>query len=264
MLTKAGTLDPTHPDYRRMQAYIRFFVDKDYQGAINEVAAVVRENPMNVDGLETLAALLLCVNKVDASLKLSLRRLELDPVSPMVHMAIGQDYLFLNRFEEAAAAFDKADQLGFPVAIFRTMLAMKTNDLDRAKKLIFGPPEPWGPNALRLTTWRMMYARHIGDRDLERQQVEVVRQKPEALRHPFENVNLLLYEGDESSVARAIEQMDRAVEIGEYYPLRATALPQHEIFNLDVTADPRYEMMRQKYGLDDASLARIKVPPLPF
>lgn len=264
MLAKARSLDPTHPDYRRMQAYIRFFVDKDYQGAINEVASVVRENPMNVDALETLAALLLCVNKVEDSLKISLRRLELDPVSPMVHMAIGQDYLFLNRYEEAAVAFEKAGQLGFPVAIFHTLLAMKTGDLETARKVIFGPPEPWGPNALRLSTWRMMYARHVGDLELEQQQVEVLRQTPEDLRHPFENVNLLLFERDDESVAKAFELMERAVDVGEYYPLRATALPQHEVFNLYITEDPRYETMRQKYGLDDASLARIKVPPLPF
>ena len=107
---KALALDPTHRGALRSKIIERFYVDRDYQGAIDEFYQQVLSNPTT--GLGSYATLLKTVGKIELAVSLRQREVELNPLSPISHSGLASDLRDAGRLTESADSFRQAEHLG--------------------------------------------------------------------------------------------------------------------------------------------------------
>jgi Flp pilus assembly protein TadD len=232
------------------------------QTAIDELDALVRRYPNDPDMLISYSIVLRHAGRVDLEIALLNKSVALDPLSPGVHNSLGGAHMFAGHLEAAKRDFQRSEELGMPNPNFLSMIALLEGDLRTARQQVERPPSDWavvGP-----IFWQTIFAAYI----------------------PFS-------EGDFEAVATALKPLDDQLEALPFYPrfvvalLKGetelalvyfqSALEQREPYMLAEaqgsfffrTLFPQffnsegYHATLREHGLDEDSLAKLKVPPLP-
>jgi TolB-like protein len=102
---QALSLDPEQPEALSVRATKRFFVDRDYQGALDEFHRHVARFPSNIALLSNYRNPLTTMGRTDLAIQLAERIVELDPLSPFSYLQYALQLEDSGRFAEAIEAF---------------------------------------------------------------------------------------------------------------------------------------------------------------
>ena len=251
---KAIALDPAHRGALRTKIIERFYVDRDYQGAIDEFYQQVLSNPTT--GLGSYATLLKTVGKIELAVSLRQREVELNPLSPMSHSLLAGDLRDAGRLAESGDSFRQAEHLGLKSPAQLTINAMMLgNNTAVLEQLDRGD---WPDEKLQ-KLYSAFFAYSQGD------SVETMLTEIDSLPNsgaPFIPTGTMLLKGN---IDETIDLFERYMDASEYATMSiARNLPPFPLLFPELYEHPRYHAMLKKHGLDDESIAKIGVPPLPF
>jgi tetratricopeptide (TPR) repeat protein len=100
---RALALDDRLPEAHASMGYIRMYYDWDWQRADEAMQRALALEPGNVVALQGASDLAAVLGRLDESISLSRRGIELDPLNRFAHIDLGAALVTAGRLEEAAA-----------------------------------------------------------------------------------------------------------------------------------------------------------------
>jgi TolB-like protein len=258
--SKALALEPGNDRARRMAAVSRFYVDRDYQGAIDELHPLLKD-AHGLDDVAAYAVIMQTLGRFDDAVRVYQHGVEVDPLSPRAHWQLGEAYALAGQFGLAKESLLQAERLGLPASSQLMGLAMAAGDEALARDVMSRPTASWGNQLYFRWGFEARIARQNGDEDSVRKIVAQMKASPVADR-PNIRWDILYLEGDLDGV---MAHWRRLVEANEFLPMRSLAgSALLSEMNPEVYRHPGFQELRRDAGLDTASIAALKIAPLPF
>ena len=253
---KALALDPTVRSALRTRSIERFYVDRDYQRAIDELHQQVASNPSEQGALGSYATVLQTIGKTELNLRIRLHGIELDPLFPLSHRLLGQALSAAGRYAEAEVSYRQTERLGLKAAqaLADNALAQR-NDAGVREQL----GRIWANQQSKKLTGAI-FAYSQGDSS----SVESLLAEIDGyLRdRPFSRAIAMILRGN---IDDALDQFEQLMDASDYSTMRdIRGSPLWWGLFPEYFEHPRYHAMLRKHGLDDESIAKLKIPPLPF
>lgn len=110
-IEKALQLDPNLADAHAQIAYLKLYLDWDWNGADAACKRGLELEPGNANVVRVAAVLAGNLGRLDEAVKLDHRSIELDPLRPNVYHNLGNHLYYAGKFKESEAAFRKALEL---------------------------------------------------------------------------------------------------------------------------------------------------------
>jgi TolB-like protein len=107
-VNRALALDPSLPEVHLALAYYRYYVERDFTGALAELRQAEQALPNDTDVVKTIAFIQRRQGQWDKALAGLCRTVELDPRDIEGYSNLALTYEALRRFPEALATFDRA------------------------------------------------------------------------------------------------------------------------------------------------------------
>jgi len=107
-VNRALALDPSLPEVHLALAYYRYYVERDFTGALAELRQAEQALPNDTDVVKTIAFIQRRQGQWDKALAGLRRTVELDPRDIEGYSNLALTYEALRRFPEALATFDRA------------------------------------------------------------------------------------------------------------------------------------------------------------
>ena len=221
----------------------------------------MRRYPNHPDSLLFYSIVLRHAGRLDSQTSLLNKSVALDPLSPGAYVSLAGAIWFAGRLEAAKKDFARAEELGVSNPPFLAQIALLEGDLRAARRQVERPLSDW---AVFGPMWQSIHAAFI----------------------PFS-------EGDSEAVATILNPLDDQLEALPLYPRFIVALLKGEtelaLVYFQSTLERRepyvlaeaqgsfflrtlfpeffnsegYHATLREHGLDEESLTKLKVPPLP-
>jgi serine/threonine-protein kinase len=180
---EAIRLQPDLPESHLALGYVNYYVDRDYDRALNEFAVARRGLPNDAGIFRAMAAIQRRQGKWDESNASYAKAVSLDPKDPILLENMGMNYLAVRDYATAAKIFDRAVQAAPNTFTIRELRARvefyAKGDLQPTQQLLASSPENIDPNGtITLERYNLkMYERKFDEliRLLERSPAEKSR-----------------------------------------------------------------------------------------
>jgi len=232
-----------------------------YQELLDRYGASLRRHPNDADMLLEHGGLLMLLGRYDLSIRVIDKALELDPINPGVHATRGGCFLFWGHLPEARRSFVQAETLGMSMALYFSWLAFLNSDGEAIQKQLDRGKSEWSYTA----PWYAFYEAAVsylkGDHDKVKESLALARENTDYLPYYCRSYMAAL----EGNLDMALDLFAQAITefepgaIGDARPLTVI----RAVFP-DYRSHPRYQKMLRDVGLDEESIAKLKIPPLPF
>ena len=235
LANRALVLDSSLVDGWLVLGRLAEVVDRDYPLALSYFARAVAVAPSDSRPYQRQAVLLARLDRTDEALAAARRGVELDPVSPGAHAALGQLYAALDRHKEAESAYREALTLdpGHPLLLGNLALSL-------TKQKRYGEVEPVILEARRKAPKDVTFiGQHafIASQTGKTREAKALLDTAEALG--LSRVELAVTWSSLGDTARALDLLERAVrerDDGVSYLLDTTVFT-------DLRRLPRYERL---------------------
>jgi tetratricopeptide (TPR) repeat protein len=262
-IDKALSLNPDQPDALYVRTEMRFFGDHAYQDAISEMDELAQRYPNKVQILMHYGFFLQTMNQLDLALKVFDRMMELDPLNPTTHLVRGTFFLRVGNFADARQSFEKMSLLGLNEPGLFAELAFYEGDIRGIQNQLDLGQGNWG----NLSDWYPFYkasALYLNGEHEKAREIFIQLKENITRKHSVSILKSFIasVEGDmESSLDYIAQDLSESV----YVKFRDIQTPCFylQLFP-DYRAHPKYQKMLRDFGLDEESIARLNIPPLPF
>jgi TolB-like protein/Tfp pilus assembly protein PilF len=146
--TQALALQPNLPEAHLAMGYVRYWGRRDYAGALAEFAIARESLPNDANVIAAIAF----VHRRQGDLAQAITELEkaaeLDPHDSSLTRDLGDTYLYLRRYSEAVAAFDRSLALApdnIETHIYRAGALRMCGDAERSRRALAAIPEGYDP-----------------------------------------------------------------------------------------------------------------------
>ena len=242
------------------KASLGFFADRAYQEGIDRYSDLIHENPNSANILIGYSLLLNTIGEHEMSRVAVDRATEIDSLNPMVYANQFHNHLKAKRYTQARQAAEAMQILGSSATLQFSWLSFDEGDAAAIEEQISHDVSDWYSPA-----WRDIFRAELcylkGDHDKIKEISSSLLQEQEYLAYHMK-AHMALLEGD---AERLFEYYRRALFEGEP---SAFAQIQEPIYIRrimpDFRSDARYQRMLKDVGLDEESIAKLKIPPLPF
>ena len=147
---EAVRLQPDLPEAHLALGYVRYYVDRDYDGALNELAIARRGLPNDGGVFRAMAAIQRRQGKWTESSASYAKAVSLDPKDPILLENMGMNYLAERDYAKAAKIFDRAAKAAPDTFTIRELRARvdfyARGDLRPMQQLLAAWPENVDPN----------------------------------------------------------------------------------------------------------------------
>ena len=147
---EASRLQPDLPEAHLALGYVSYYVDRDYDRALNEFAIARRGLPNDAGVFRAMAAIQRRQGKWDDSNASYAKAVSLDPKDPILLENMGMNYLAVRDYAAAAKIFDRAVQAApntFTIRELRARVELcAKGDLKPTQELLAASPENVDPN----------------------------------------------------------------------------------------------------------------------
>ena len=147
---EAVRLQPDLPEAHLALGYVHYYVDRDYDGALNELAIARRGLPNDGGVFRAMAAIQRRQGKWTESSASYAKAVSLDPKDPILLENMGMNYLAERDYAKAAKIFDRAAKAAPDTFTIRELRARvdfyARGDLRPMQQLLAGWPENVDPN----------------------------------------------------------------------------------------------------------------------
>ena len=232
----------------------------DNQSAIDTLHRLAVEAPANGGVVFAYSLVMRRIGRMDLALQLLSHVVALDPLAPHLYAVRGETYSAAGLFDAAEEDFLTAERLGVPVPNFRLWAAWMRGDVAAAQREIDRPAADWawlGQIYARIFRVVVPFMR----RDDQAVAAELARIEeefdylPELAKSLIAN---LRHDHD-----KAAEHQRNALHANEPEAWRYVRRRKFERFP-EYVESTAYQALLREFGLDEASLATLKVPPLPI
>jgi tetratricopeptide (TPR) repeat protein len=142
---EALRLQPDLPESHLALGYVNYYVDRDYDRALNEFAVARRGLPNDAGVFRAMAAIQRRQGKWDESNASYAKAVSLDPKDPILLENMGMNYLAVRDYATAAKIFDRAVQAAPNTFTIRELRARvefyAKGDLQPTQQLLASSPE---------------------------------------------------------------------------------------------------------------------------
>ena len=259
-IRKSLSYDANQGDALLAEACISFYVDHTYQQAIETAAGLLYGHQSNTDLLTHFGFFASAIGRFDLLLRLNSRLMELDPLDPNTHVQDAWYYIATEQLPETHKCIDRMAGLGTSTTLHYAWLAFdEGNEQGIRDQLARGVSEWWSPVWYHIFEAEACYLRGESNK---------IREILSALWDGAEYVSLhqkshmALLEGDD---VLAFDFFTEAIHAGEPAAIAQIQEPVYMRRILpDFRSHPKYQKMLKDVGLDEESVAKLKIPPLPF
>jgi TolB-like protein/Flp pilus assembly protein TadD len=147
---EAVRLQPDLPESHLARGYVHYYVDRDYDAALSELAIARRGLPNDPGIFRAMAAIQRRQGKWDESSASYARAVSLDPKDPILLENMGMNYLAVRDYAKAARIFDRAVKAAPETFTIRELRARvdfySRGDLQPMQALLASWPENIDPN----------------------------------------------------------------------------------------------------------------------
>lgn len=147
---EALRLQPDLPESHLAMGYVNYYVDRDYDAALNELATARAGLPNDAGVFRAMAAIQRRQGKWDESSASYAKAVSLDPKDPILLENMGMNYLAVRDYATAAKVFDRAIKAApdtFTIRELRTRVDFYSKgDLRPMAALLAAYPENIDPN----------------------------------------------------------------------------------------------------------------------
>jgi TolB-like protein/Flp pilus assembly protein TadD len=147
---EAIRLQPDLPESHLAMGYVHYYVDRDYDAALNELAIARRGLPNDAGVFRAMAAIQRRQGKWDESNASYAKAVSLDPKDPILLENMGMNYLAVRDYATAARIFDRAAKAAPETFTIRELRARvdfySKGDLRPMQALLAAWPENIDPN----------------------------------------------------------------------------------------------------------------------
>ena len=273
-LETALLIDPNHAGALTVAAALRFFLDRQFQNGIDQIHEVLCASPNDGGALSMSALMMRAVDRSDLMLQASKRVLALDPFNPHARRRLIDDLLWAGQWDEAEMAAREIEKAGFGFADVLAKAAFGKGDREGVNEQLQRPNSAWStPSAPTLLRAQLAY----DDKDFEAMQAQIALLEP-VVDGPFGLEGKGYLRGQigllKGYLEPRLEQLERSI-INQFIgtlrcpsaPCRAnesSAVNVERLRHPELYADPRFQQILERYGLDRESILAVNVPPLPF
>jgi tetratricopeptide (TPR) repeat protein len=235
-------------------------VDGAYQVAISELSDLARKYPNRSDLLSSYGSFFQAIGRYDLAFTISDRCVELDPLSSGVHFGRGVINLNAGRLEEARQSLTKMELLGMNEPALFAGLAFEEGDALAIQKELDRGRSNWGNLSYLYPFYEAAIPYLKGEHAKARDIVALLKQKKGTI-NPAAEWMFICLEGD---LDLALDSFARNMGLG-YSALRTIQAPAYlsRVFP-EYRSHPKYQKMLRDVGLDRESIAKLRIPPLPF
>ena len=261
-IRRALAVEPTHSHAMATEALLVAFEDQEYQQSIDRFAELLTTHPNDYYILLYYGYVLEVTDHLELSRLLSSRIVELDPLDAAQTKNLGETYFQMGEYSKALAFYQQAENLGRPVPLSLAQLAAAQGDKEALDFQLQRDIKDWSDGtAVFRVLFQAFFAKMEGDQQLLQDTLG-----------PYDNEDnvtswfyLSYFPRALGDTRRAVQYYSRALENKEPQALMKAVGAGGEIeMYPEFYKHPDYLEMLRINGLDAASIAKLKVPPLPF
>ncbi len=267
-LDEMEALDPNHPGLLAAKASVAIAEERSYQSSIDTLVRLATENPNDVGILQNLSEGFIAIRRFDLAAQTMRHVASLDPLSPYSRGSYIAALLAAGELDLAKSELEPLEQLG-AIARFSSMeVALSTGDLVTLETDIESGRAAIGNNSFYVRREALL-RRLQGD---NRRAAELLADLRNASSPVSKDYGGLSYSDQQEAALilgrldDALHFFDKAMAAGEQQAISGTYGGYHAFRKIfpEYYSDPRYIEILEKYHADDASLAEVAVPGLPF
>jgi TolB-like protein/Tfp pilus assembly protein PilF len=237
---RALALEPNLAEGHVQLGWVKMINDRDWRGAEASYARALELAPRSAHVLYGVAKLYYDLGRLDETIALNRRALELDPLSSMTYNALGLALDHADRFADAEAAFREALELAPQRGGTRAFLSFSLLGQGRGEEaLVEAAAEP----AAWARVWSQAIVHHAMGHGAE---------SDEALRELIASygadagIQIAEVHGARGEVDKAFDWLERAYEEGDPGLSEANNSPRLRSLH----SDPRWGAFQKKLGLE--------------
>lgn len=261
-LNKALVLDPESGESLSLRILMQVQQNHTYQDGINELDSLLRKYPSNTSLLDTYEMIMKMIDQTDLALKINDQKLTLDPLSAETHLDRGILLIRSSRFKKAKESFAKVEALGSAGAILFASAALEDGDTVALQEQLDRGQSEWGSlGGQYYAFYKAANAYLKGDYKA----VKKVLSQRETDKSYVSFMHKGMFAQLEGDLDLALDHYSQALLELEFGAFRDLFCPFHyRVFFPDYRSHPKYQKILHDYGLDEESIAKLKIPPLPF
>jgi tetratricopeptide (TPR) repeat protein len=248
--------DPNQHTALMVNAENRFFVERDFQGAIDELHNLICRNPSEVWQYTIYGAFLHTVGRSDLAVEAMQTAVSLDPLSAHAYRLLGEAHYIAGNLEEASRVLDRAEQLGAREAHLRTFIALAQDDFVAFQEQLNRPDLDWGQVPWGKYLNIGSYLHFNGDVEKARENFAIADSFNVVDRGNY-RFSKAIAVGDFDS---AFEELDALLASSHYLFVRDACARTQVIAQLGFCEDERYLDLLSKHNLAPESFVDIVIP----
>lgn len=256
---KARQIDPNHPAVQGIDSFVDNSIERNHQRAINGRAVLIRHFPQDLDQLIAYGSMLWSLKQYEASIRVLDRAMELDPLNQRVYWVQGVTLFTAGYPVDARRLFQRLGEIGGPmavamiseVALAEGNLTLVAEQLERGLDAYYFPYHYYEQ--------QVVLARSEGRHEEAASYLKQLRAYSENQSF-YVKTRFALLEGDLELALSYFEQGIDQSDLGSGYFVHKPPFPHWA----KLYDHPEYDRILKKVGLDDESLAKLEIPPLPF
>ena len=252
-------VNPKEKTAQAVRLTINFYVNRQYQIAINELSALIKESPDDSTLLGTYRGFMITIGRDDLALAALDRALSNNPFGADTHRVRGETLEHMGRYDEARAAYERAGELGLDMTQELGYLILSTGDVKNIADLHDEMEAAFGSERTEVIFLKAFIAKKTGDEasykfNLRKLMAMDAYQTKDSFR---EDVATLA--GDYATTINA-----RKKRLSKYFPVYWSLFGSYSERreHPGLFTDGNYLKLLNDVGLDQASVERIVIPGL--
>jgi len=255
------SLKERHKKYVLDDTDHRFIAEHSYQKVLNELINLVWQYPDDTFLLLLTGSYLGSIGCFDEAFHILEQTEKIDPLYPTLYSNRGLIFYLAKRYDKARENFEKAEMLGTKnVTNYLFNVAMSTGDEKALQNLLDRGESNW-TDIKKYAICKAAVSYLKGDQNRVKEILAPLWHTSEYIPFRMKSQMALL----EGALDLALDYYERAITEPEYMAFWVNKNPfwGSKIFP-DYRSHPKWQKMLQDVGLDDESIAKLKIPPLPF
>ena len=249
---------PSQREALAVRASNLFFVQREYQKSIDEFDRLIRLYPSDTTAVSLYRNVMVAINQPDKAIKLANQMVDLDPLSPQALNYRASMYIAIEQYESAKQDHEKVEELGAHIPQRIAGLAFIQGDYAGVNAQLDVIREQFGESAYLAYKARSAYLQ--GDTNLVEESLALI-DKNVYVSHLEKSVHAFM----QKDKSRFIDEYAEAVRATEFEAIRnLKSAGGLNLLDTELVQNPRYQAIFKEARLDAESLAKLRIPELPF
>jgi DNA-binding winged helix-turn-helix (wHTH) protein/TolB-like protein/Flp pilus assembly protein TadD len=240
--SKALSLDPNLDEAYNAMGWVKFLGDWDWSAAETSLRHAIELKPNNADAHINLAALLICLGRLDEGLRESEQALQLDPVSDDINFNYAYNLVFARQNDRAMAQGKRMMELNPHHPSLGTTMAsiyLANSMFEQARNVV---EQNYGDEAARKNPYLALAYKGLGQQAKAQDVLNTMLQEPTRAGRRYSIALVYAALGDKE---RTLEWLEKSYQSHDNQMIHLKVEPGWDILR----SDPRFISLLQRMHL---------------